>query len=524
MTRSSRGMIQIMRTLLLGLDIGTTSIKAVVYNPALGKVTCTANRPTPVHHPRDGWSEHDPQELWQAVLAVIREAASGKPVAGLAISSMAETGVLIDRDGQPTAPIIAWYDRRTEPQAAALEARMTIDQLYRITGQRASPSFGVTKLLWMRENQPEAYRRGAAWLPVPAYILWRLTGQKMVDYTIAARTLLFDQQSLSWSGELLSALDLPEALLPHAAVGGTPVGTLTQAAANQTGLSASTICALGGHDHLCAALAAGATATGSVVDSTGSANALLFLLPNFLPDPAQAERGFACYAYLLKDLYILKGGLKAAGSAVEWLARHLSAGPTQPDYAALEAAARLGVARRAGPVWLPHLIGSGTPQGDRFSRAAMVGAQIEHQPGDLYRGMLESLAFWLRQNLEEMQSLTQQQVDTVNLIGGVTRITLLSQLKADILNRPVHIPQITEAAATGAALLAGLGTGIFETPDQAVASLRYNSTILDPDPGHTAWYEAVYQRVYLPLYQALKTVNHSLQDIEQSEIFHTSRL
>ena len=502
-------------TLLLGLDIGTTSIKAALYDADSGKVVRVAARPTPVAHPRDGWSEHDPQVLWEAFTACIREAAGGQPVAGLAISSMAEAGLLIDSAGRALSPIIAWYDRRSEPQAAWIEQQISVADLYQITGQRVSPSFGVTKLLWLRENLPEAYARGSLWLPVPSYLLYRLTGQAAVDYTIAARTLLFDQRSLDWSAALLDTFQLPAALFPPPAPGGTPIGTLTAQAAAETGLPRQARCVLGGHDHLCAALAAGAHASGSVTDSTGSANALLLLLPGFHPEPALAQGGFASYAYVLDGTYVLKGGLKAAGSAIEWLAR-LASGGSEPDFTALESAAARGIGSRAGPLWLPHLIGSGTPQGDRFSRAALVGVQAEHDSADLFRGLLESLAMWTRHNLEIMRDLTRLEISSFALTGGVTRLRLLSQLKADILNRPVLVPQVPEAAAAGAALLAGLGAGIFDGPTQALASLRYTRIQIDPLPQHVTWYEALYRQSYLPLYTLLKPVNTALHQLQQS--------
>ncbi len=503
-------------TLLLGLDIGTTSIKAILYAAEQGLVIRSAAQPTPVTHRPNGWSEHDPEALWQAVVACVREAGAGQAVRALAISSMAEAGLLVDAQGQPLAPIIAWYDRRSEPQAAWIEQRIERAALYRITGQRVSPSFGVTKLLWLRENDPQAYARGAAWLPVPAYLLWRLTGQRAVDNTIAARTLLFDQRTLSWSAELLDLFDLPARLFPPVSSGDTPVGRLTARAAAETGLPQAALCVLGGHDHLCASLAAGAQQAGALVDSSGSANALLLLTPDFLPDPALAEHGYASYAYVLPGLYALKGGLKAAGSAIDWLARQFTPDGAPPDYAQLEAEAAAGVGRRAGPLWLPHLIGSGTPEGDRFSRAALVGAQFEHTRGDLFRAMLEALAFWTRHNLEEMQALTQRPIQSLTLSGGVTRLRLLSQLKADVLNRPVFVSQVPEAAATGAALLAGLGARVFADAAAAALSPGYPKEEIDPHPAHAAWYADLYQRAYRPLYAALHPINLALEALDQA--------
>lgn len=158
----------------------------------------------------------------------------------------------------------------------------------------------------------------------------------------------------------------------------------------------------------------------------------------------------------------VKGGLKAAGNALDWLARLLAGPGGKPDYASLEKTAAEGIGVRAGPLWLPHLIGSGTPEGDRYSRAAALGMQLEHTAGDLYRGMLESLAFWTRHNLDEMRSLTGIEITSLTLIGGVTRNELLSRLKASVLNRPVRVPQMPEAAAVGASLLAGLGCELFK--------------------------------------------------------------
>jgi xylulokinase len=373
-------------------------------------------------------------------------------------------------------------------------------------------------MLWTREHLPDVYAQAARWMPVPAFLTHRLTGEWVMDYSIAARTLLFDQNTLGWSAELLERLKISPSLLPQAVPGGTFVGTVTRQAAEQVGLPVGTMCVSGGHDHLCAALAAGAYQPGSFVDSSGSANALLMLTRGFLQDTAFGLRGYASYASVLSGLYALKGGLKAAGSAIEWLARQLSPSPSGPDYAALEASARSSAGRVAGPVWLPHLIGSGTPQSDRYSRAAVAGMQMEHQAGDIFRGLLESLAFWTRQNVDEMQAMTGQEISSLILIGGVTRLRLLSELKASVTRRPVLVPSIPEAAATGAALLAGLGCGIFTSPAEASSSLRYQIEQIDPLPERLEWYDSLYRRAYLALYESMKGVNGVLEELNRRRV------
>lgn len=496
--------------LLVGLDIGTTTIKAVLFDSETGSILASASRPTPVTNPQPGWSEHNPLQLWETVVSVLREAANGHDVTGLAIGSMAETGIPLDESGKPLDTIIAWFDRRSELQAAWVERQIAVNELFKLTGQRVSPSFGITKLLWLRENRPAVFTRMRTWLPLSSYILYRLTGERSADYSIASRSLLLDQNTLDWSDQLLDLVGLTREQLPGLSPGSTAVGQLSSGAAAQTGLPVGMICAAGGHDHLCASFAAGAFRPGAVVDSTGTAQAVVQVLPVFSSDPRLGEHGYANYSHVLPDLFVLKAGLKAAGKAIDWLARRLSGPDMPPNFAELEAAARTGVGQKAGPVWLPHLLESGTPESDRRSRAALVGLRLDHNNSDLFRAMLESLAFWLRHNLEEMQAYTGHQSQEIVLLGGTTRIRLLSELKADVLERPVSVSDIPEATAVGAALLAGLARGIYSSPEEAVRSLSYGRTLIEPDLLRSDWYRRLYAEVYRPIYQQLKDINDRL--------------
>jgi xylulokinase len=265
---------------------------------------------------------------------------------------------------------------------------------------------------------------------------------------------------------------------------------------------------------LCAALAAGGYQAGAVIDSTGTAEAALIVLNAFHTSQALAEQGYALYGYVLPGLYVLKAGLKASGGAIEWLARLLGDSGEELDqqiYIKLEQEAATGAGKQIGPLWLPHLIGSGTPEGDRHSRAAVVGLQIEHTRGDLFRGLLESLAFWLRRNLEVVQEDLEQPAKQVVLLGGTTRLELLVQLKADVLNKPVQVSGLPEASAIGAALLAGLGSGTFRTPVEAVSSLNYMNRVVQPVPERVDWYSRMYEQVYRSLYPALQEINHRME-------------
>ena len=273
---------------------------------------------------------------------------------------------------------------------------------------------------------------------------------------------------------------------------------------------------MGGHDHLVAALAAGAYQPGTIIDSSGTAEAVLMVLDTFHTGLRISKRGYAAYAHVIKNEYVLQAGLKAAGGGIEWLARQLAGPGADPDdlpYDLLALEAQRGVGHRAGPIWLPHLNGSGPPESDRYSRAALIGVQIEHERGDLFRAFLESLACWLRHNIEEMETLTGQKVEQVIHLGGTSRIRLLIKLKANLLKMPVSVPTVPEASATGAALLAGLGIGVFSTQAEAVSSLRYENILVEPDTSLAGWYDRIYKQLYLPLYPALSDLNTAMTEL-----------
>jgi len=502
---------------LLGLDIGTTTIKAILYDPSSGQIVHKASQLTPVEHPSPELSQHDPRQLWQAVCECLKEVSQNKFITALAISSFAEAGLPLDKEGNPLFPIIAWYDQRTTPQAEWWKTQLTIEELYSITGQRLSPSFGANKYLWIKEHYPEVNAKMKHWLSVSDYIFWNLTGEFVTDYSQASRTMLFDQRQLDWSPKMLGLVGLDQKKLPHIQCGGTLAGKITHQAAVLTGLPENLPCALGGHDHLCAALAAGAVQPGVVIDSMGTSESTLVVLNNFQADLNIVQHGFVCYAHVVPNLYILKAGIHAAGGAIEWLAGLLSTQNPKKDpipYRQLEEEAEKGVGKSIGPLWLPHFIGSGTPEADWNSRAALLGAKLDHTRGDILRGLLESQAFWLKHNLDEIRLLSGQSVQQVILLGGTTRLMLLSQLKASILNLPMVLPDLAESAATGAALLAGLGIGVFKTPQEAVKSTQAKNRIIEPNPALVKWYKPIYGKLYRRFYPSLQGIWSEMSEME----------
>lgn len=491
---------------LLGLDIGTSSLKAVAYDPVGGRVVAQAAEPTPQTHSRAECTEYDPALIWQLICRCTRRVVAALPagahVAGVAAASMGEAGVPLDRAGDPLYPIIAWHDPRSEPQAQLLRREVGGEQIHRITGQQVRHVFAAAKLLWLRQNAPDVIRRLALWLSMEDYALWRLSGVAATDYSIASRTMLFDQTTGDWSPTMLGICGIAAEALPRPHPSATVIGHVTAEAAQQTGLAEGTPVVTGGHDHLCGALAAGAVETGRFLDSSGTAQSMLMPIERFHGGGDVCRAGFSCYRHVLRGRYMIQGGLNTAGAALEWVVRLAGGDAAHYDDMFREAEASGPGAR--GIFCLPHFRGSTTPINDAASRAAFIGLHLSHTRGDMLRAVIEGLAYYLRSNLERMAQVGPAAPGYMLAIGGANRHPLVLQVKADICNRPVVTPTVPEAVAVGAALLAGLAVGVFSDEAQAAAGVHCHAVRYEPDAQRAALYETWYNGTYIRLYDAMK--------------------
>jgi xylulokinase len=432
---------------------------------------------------------------------------------------MAEAGVPISAAGDALCPIIAWYDNRSLPQAESLWERLGAERIFGITGQTRQAKFSVCKLLWLREHCPEVLRDARTWLCVADYALFRLSGSRVTDYSLASRTLAFDQSRRDWSGEMLAAAALEPRLFPAALPPGTIVGAITAEASGPTGLRVGTPVVTGGHDHLCGAVAAGVVSPGALLDSMGTAEAYILLTEAFAPSLALMNGGFSHYCHVVPGCYVLLGGLNASGGQVDWLVSQLwaedpgsSADRDRAFAAAIDAASAVSPGAD-GVVWLPHIAGSGSPWADDRSRAAVIGLTRAHGRGHLARALVEGLCFWMRENLDVLAAATGTRAGgEITAIGGGTRNGLWMQTKADVTGRSLRVVDVPEAAAVGAALLAGVGVGAYGDVSAAAASVRRGVTRYVPDPSARATYDRLYERIYKGLYPALRETLHAIDD------------
>lgn len=505
--------------LLAGVDVGTTNIKAVIFEPD-GRIVAEASAPTLIHYPQPGWAYYNPEEIWQSVARVLRQAtgqlADPGRIAGLAVASVGEAGVPLDAHGQPTYDAIAWFDQRTQAQVDWLAETIGRDRLFALTGLSLQPIFGMCKLLWIKQNQADAYSRTVRWLNMADYIAYRLCSVPATDYSLASRTLALNLARLEWDRELVQEMGLSPDLLAPLQASGSPLGPVTAAAAAATGLPATALVSPGGHDHVCGALALGVAQPGRVLNSMGTAEAIFVPLDQPLSDPAMSHQGYTQGAHVVAGHYYVLAGLYTSGACVDWFRELMGA---EADHASLIAEAGQVSPGSLGVSFLPHLRLANPPYDDPQGRGAFIGLSTDAKRGVLFRAILEGLAYEARHSLEALLAYPGvAPLQNLYLIGGSTRNQLLVQLKATIFNQTVIVSEVTETTSLGAAVLGGLGAGVYPDLGTALATLRYKQVTVEPDAGLAPRYEAYFRQVYQKIYLALRDLHHASYRLGNAKI------
>ena len=498
--------------ILIGADVGTTNIKVVAFDRS-GRALESASSPTPTRYPGPGRAEHDPEELWSSFAATLRRVTERLDdpdrVASIAVASVGEAAVPLDARGAPTGDIIAWFDGRARPQAERLGRAAGKDRLFGLTGLSLQPIFGLCKLLWLKENEPEAYSRTTTWLNVADFMAFRLCGVAATDFSLASRTLALDLHNLRWADELLEEVGIPPNLFASLRESGSPLGPVSREAAGATGLPEGACVAAGGHDHVCGALAIGVTETGTMLNSLGTAEAIFLPLERPLTDPRVGNQGYTQGAHVAGRYYVF-GGQYTSGASVEWLREILDGA----NYDALISEAEKVPPGSLGAFFLPHLRLANPPYDDPAARGAFVGLSTDVGRGALFRAVLEGLAYDSRNSLEPLLTHTGlEELRTIHAIGGGTQNRLLMRIKATVMNQEITVSGVEEATSLGAAVLGGVGAGVYTDIPSALEQLRYDEYPIEPILDEVAFYEEAFRKVYGRLYPSLRGVHHEIEDL-----------
>jgi xylulokinase len=493
---------------LLGIDIGTSSTKSVLIDIS-GRLLAKSQREYPIDSPKPGWAEQQPETWWEAVKETVRAAVSqsrANPhrIAGIGLSGQMHGTVLLDRNRSLLRPAIIWADRRSAGECEAILEQLGKDRLRDLAGNSLSPGFMAATLLWLRENEPETFSQTATVFLPKDYIRFKLTGQVGTEVTDASSSLLLDVKHRAWSEELLGLVGIsPEQLSPlHESQ--EVVGTVTGSAAGELGLAPGTPVVAGGGDQSMAAIGNGVVEEGVALSTIGTGGQLFTPTTTFKVDPELRIHSF-CHA--VPGMWHVMGAILSAGLSLKWLRDKVFVGL---DYKEIDERASGVAAGSEGLIFLPYLLGERTPHLDPAARGCFVGLTIHHTRGHLARAVMEGVAFAMKDCLGVFEDLGVNPQRIIVSGGGATS-ALWRQIQADVYGREVITVNTREEAATGAAILAGVGVGIYPSLQQACADLIGPESSTSPLPESAERYMELYG-IYCSLYPALRDAFQKLAD------------
>jgi xylulokinase len=474
-------------TALVGLDVGTTGVKAIAVSPD-GEVLARAERGYGLSSPRPGWSEQDPEDWWRATRDVLG-ALDVPEIAGIGLSGQMHGLVVLDAEGRVLRPAILWNDQRTAAECAEIETRVGLERLLALTGNRALTGFTAPKLLWLARHEPEVYARIAHVLLPKDYVRLRLTGERATDMADASGTLLLDVPHRRWSEEVLAALDLPAEWLPRLLESPEVSGE------TQDGVPV----AAGAGDQAGGALGVGVDRPGPISVVLGTSGVVFAALPSFKADGQGRVHAF-CHA--VPGSWHAMGVMLSAAGSLRWLSDIVAPGG---DYGALVAEAERWEPGVEGLTFLPYLSGERTPHADPTARGAFIGLQQRHDRGALARAVLEGVAFGLRDSLELLAAIGVE-AEVGRISGGGSRSSVWLRIVASVLGLPLQKTAVEEGAAYGAALLGGVAAGSFADVHEAVAACVKTVDTIEPEPEWVEVYASGYER-FRALYPALRRLD-----------------
>lgn len=493
---------------VIGIDVSTTATKALLVDES-GEVVAVGSSSYHYDVPRPMWTEQDPHLWWDAAVKAIRQVFESSGAAPLQVDAVGLTGqmhgsVLLDHEGEVVRPAILWNDQRTAEECEEIRRRVGRDRLIQLTGNDALTGFTAPKLLWVANHEPDNWSRVRTVLLPKDYLRYRLTGIRALDVAGGSGTILFDLEARTWSDEVLDALDIDRTLCPPVFEGPEVTGVVSPEAAAATGLEEGTPVVAGGGDQSANAVGVGAVDSGIMALSLGTSGVVFAASENPAIDPEARVQSF-CHAVPAR--WHMMGVMLSAAGSLRWLRDAVAPGVEFGDLIDRAAGVPAG---SDGLIFLPYLSGERTPHPDPDARGAFVGLTVGHDLGHMTRAVLEGVAFGLRDGLDLMVEAGIPKADSIRASGGGTRSGLWRQILADVLDAEIDTVSTEEGAGYGAALLALVGAGHFESPDQAIArTVRVEPAALPGDARET--YVSIHER-YRQLYPALSPVFHSMSD------------
>ncbi len=496
---------------LLGIDIGTSACKVAVFDEE-GQVVAQGNGRYEVYYPSPGLAEQNPEHWWNVVCETTRQVLEGVDegdIAAVGIDGQSWSAIAIDKDGKVLTNTPIWMDTRAEDICAHWESTIGSDEIFKLCGNPIKPMYTTPKIGWYKKHLPSVYNQTFKILQSNSFIAYRLTGVLSQDKSQGYGLHCFDMEKTKWDLEMCRALGINPELLPDIYDCHQVIGTVTKEAAALTGLPAGTPVVAGGLDAACGTLGAGVINDGETQEQGGRAGGMSICL-----EKMKADIRLILSPHVVPERWLLQGGSVGGGGVMHWveevlgeLEAHLRTEGTAEKVNSLkllDSRASSVPAGSDGLIFLPYMAGERSPIWDTNAKGVLFGLDYSKTKGHIIRACLEGVAYSLKHNLDTAQEAGAS-VNELRAMGGAANSRLWTQIKADVTGKVIRVP-LTDAATTlGAAILAGVGVGVYKSFDEAVKKTVAITREHRPDPSKHQVYAKHYQ-TYLKLYQQLKTL------------------
>lgn len=487
-----------MAHLLLGIDIGTSACKVAVFNEG-GQVLAQSTQPYSVYYPHPEWAEQDADEWWAAVCAGLRDVLSrpeikASDICCIGIDGQSWSAIPIDKAGNALARTPIWMDTRAREICSRVKKRLGEDTVFNIAGNDFLPSYTAPKILWFQEEQPELFAKTAKFLQSNSYIAYKLTGVLSQDVSQLYGLQFYSLHSMQYDPSLAAELGISPDLIPEICPCDRIIGHVTREAALLTGLTEGTPVVAGGLDAACGTLGAGVCRPGETQEQGGTAGGM-----SICTDSAFAHKKLILSPHVVPGLFLLQGGTVGGGGALKWFRQELGNGMSFDELTAEAAKVPAG---SEGVVFLPYMAGERSPIWNPDAKGVFYGLDYSKTRGHMIRAVLEGVAFALEHNLRAAAEAGAE-VGVLNAMGGSSNSTLWMQIKADVTGKTIQVPASDTAATLGAAILAGVGCGLYSSCQEAVDKTITIKKTYTPDADNHSTYQHCFE-LYLELYEDLK--------------------
>jgi len=479
-----------MKQYLLGIDVGTTGTKTLLFSED-GECLARAYRGYALAAPKPGYSEQDAEDLWRAVIETVREVtadpAVASHIAALSLSLQGGTLIPVDGDLRPLCPAIVWNDTRCEEELSEYIAAHPRESMYEKTGWDLLPGLPALQIRHLRKTEPEIFEKTAYFLTVPDFIAARMTGIPAVDLSDAGINQLCDIRKGTYDAELLTFAGIPEEKLPKICPSGTVIGKIKADAAREMGINPDAVLVAGAHDQYAVALGAGATKAGDILIGSGTA-----WVVTALSDQPDFRSGLAQSVSAVPGLFGSLSSLSSGGVCLEWLRNNLSMGQSGEKLSYAEIDEKTASRRPAFDGLFFYPFSGKRSDSENFSRGTLTGLSLSSDRFDIAAAMMEGVAFqavWMMESFAQKPS-----PEGLKLSGGASRSPVWRQILSDIAGIPVRIPEIADLACVGAAVMAGVGCGLFADYEEGCRRLAVRETVVQPRPEESRKYKEAYAR------------------------------